>query len=323
MKKQLLIAAVAATMTTVSMADISITGGAKINYTNTDYELATKNDANAFNHDIDLKIVGQSGATKVVVVMADETAETDSAFDLEDRYVSSSVGDVNVKVGAWDNGNDFVSASSRADGKFSANTTVGGVKITYDAANASDEAVTVSGSMSGVNASYKQETAGEEIKLSTTVAGVSLAYHADNSDTANSDRSSIEVSGEVSGIKLAYVQIEADTAITIDGDSWAGDFEDAAFTNSTNAVTTNAYDLSRGQDVTALKASMAVAGNTVAFTRTDIDDVTGEDTSINKFTVTRPLASGATFEATYTSISDDKSTTTDADILDLELAVKF
>ena len=328
MKKQLLIAAVAATMTTVSMADISITGGAKINYTNTDYELATKNDANAFNHDIDLKIVGQSGATKVVVVMADETAETDSAFDLEDRYVSSSVGDVNVKVGAWDNGNDFVSASSRADGKFSANTTISGVKVVYDASNGNgtttgNETVTVSGSMGGVNASYKQESTGEEIKLSTTVAGVSLAYHADNSDTANSDRSSIEVSGEVSGIKLAYVQIEADTAITIDGDSWAGDFEDAAFTNSTNAVTTNAYDLSRGQDVTALKASMAVAGNTVAFTRTDIDDVTGEDTSINKFTVTRPLASGATFEATYTSISDDKSTTTDADILDLELAVKF
>ena len=322
MKKQLLIAAVAATMTTVSMADISITGGAKINYTNTDYELATKNDANAFNHDIDLKIVGQSGATKVVIVMADETSEAaaSNAFDLEDRYVSSSVGDVNVKVGAWDNGNDFVSASSRADGKFSANTTVGGVKITYDAANASDEAVTVSGSMSGVNASYKQETAGEEIKLSTTVAGVSLAYHADNSDTANSDTSSIEVSGEVSGVKLAYVQIDADSAASIRGDSWAGDFE---MSTNVDASVASAYDLSVGQDVTALKASMAVAGNTVAFTRTDIDDVTGEDTTINKFAVTRPLASGATFEATYTSISDDKSTTTDADILDLELAVKF
>ena len=325
MKKQLLIAAVAATMTTVSMADISITGGAKINYTNTDYELATKNDANAFNHDIDLKIVGQSGATKVVVVMADETAETDSAFDLEDRYVSSSVGDVNVKVGAWDNGNDFVSASSRADGKFSANTTISGVKVVYDASNGNgtttgNETVTVSGSMGGVNASYKQESTGEEIKLSTTVAGVSLAYHADNSDTANSDTSSIEVSGEVSGVKLAYVQIDADSAASIRGDSWAGDFE---MSTNVDASVTNAYDLSVGQDVTALKASMAVAGNTVAFTRTDIDDVTGEDTTINKFAVTRPLASGATFEATYTSISDDKSTTTDADILDLELAVKF
>ena len=313
MKKQLLIAAVAATMTTVSMADISITGGAKINYTNTDYELATKNDANAFNHDIDLKIVGQSGATKVVVVMADETAETDSAFDLEDRYVSSSVGDVNVKVGAWDNGNDFVSASSRADGKFSANTTVGGVKITYDAANASDEAVTVSGSMSGVNASYKQETAGEEIKLSTTVAGVSLAYHADNSDTANSDTSSIEVSGEVSGVTVSYAQANADSGATIEGDTWMGDFEGAS----------DAYDLTADQDVTAIKVSTAVAGNTVSFTRTDIDGVTGENTEINKFMVTRPLASGATFEATYTDLTDAYSTTTDFTKLDLELAVKF
>jgi len=313
MKKQLLIAAVAATMTTVSMADISITGGAKINYTNTDYELATKNDANAFNHDIDLKIVGQSGATKVVVVMADETAETDSAFDLEDRYVSSSVGDVNVKVGTWDNGNDFVSASARSAGKFSANTTVGGVKITYDAANASDEAVTVSGSMSGVNASYKQETAGEEIKLSTTVQGISLAYHADNSDTANSDTSSIEVSGEVSGVTVSYAQANADSGATIEGDTWMGDFEGAS----------DAYDLTADQDVTAIKVSTAVAGNTVAFTRTDVDGVATEDTSINKFVVTRPLASGATFEMTYTSLADDGSTITDADTLDLELAVKF
>ena len=324
MKKQLLIAAVAATMTTVSMADISITGGAKINYTNTDYELATKNDANAFNHDIDLKIVGQSGATKVVVVMADETNEatTPNGFDLEDRYVSSSIGDVNVKVGSWDNGNDFVSDSSRADGKFSANTTISGVKVVYDAANGTgvattgNETVTVSGSMGGVNASYKQESTGEEIKLSTTVAGVSLAYHADNSDDANSDRSSIEVSGEVSGIKLAYVQIDADSATSIGGDSWAGDFEVAS-------ADTGAYQLSNDQDVTAIKVSTSVAGNTVAYTRTDVDGVATEDTSINKFVVTRPLASGATFEATYTSLSDDGSTTTDADILDLELAVKF
>ena len=317
MKKQLLIAAVAATMTTVSMADISITGGAKINYTNTDYELATKNDSNAFAHDIDLKVVGQSGTTKVVVVMANETADgntsgTADGFDLEDRYVSSSVGDVNVKVGSWDNGNDFVSASSRADGKFSANTTVGGVKITYDAANASDEAVTVSGSMSGVNASYKQETAGEEIKLSTTVQGISLAYHADNSDTANSDTSSIEVSGEVSGVTVSYAQANADSGATIEGDTWMGDFEGAS----------DAYDLTADQDVTAIKVSTAVAGNTVAFTRTDVDGVASADTSFNKLSVTRPLASGATFEMTYTTIDDDV-TANDADILDLELAVKF
>ena len=336
MKKQLLIAAVAATMASVSMADISITGGAKVNYTYTDYDLATSTDGNKFQHDIDLTVVGQSGATQVVVTMANDTADgaasgTAQGFDLENRYVSSSIADVNVKVGSWDNGDDFVSASARADGKFSANTTISGVKVTYDASgtsgattaaasNVASETVTVAGSMGGVNASYKQETAGEEIKLSTTVAGVSLAYHADNSDTANSDTSSIEVSGEVSGVKLAYVQIDADSAASIRGDSWAGDFE---MSTNVDASVASAYDLSVGQDVTALKASMAIAGNTVAFTRTDVDDVTGEDTTINKFAVTRPLASGATFEATYTSISDDLTTATDADILDLELAVKF
>ena len=305
MKKQLLIAAVAATMTSVAFADISITGASKVNYTNTDYELATKNDSNAFAHDTDFTIVGKNGGTTVSMTFATTSASSDAStthtttgiagtgattvgtitevtntaktggLQTEDVFMTSSIGDVNVKVGTWDNGNDFVSASARSANKFSANTTFSGVKVTYDAANTSDEAVTVSGSMSGVNASYKQEIAGEEIKLSTTVAGVSLAYHADNSDAANLDRSSIEVSGEVSGIKLSYVQIDADTGVAIDSDSWAGDFENSTYTQATDAVTTNAYDLSKGQDVTALKASMAVAGNTVAFTRTDIDDVTG------------------------------------------------
>jgi hypothetical protein len=74
--------------------------------------------------------------------------------------------------------------------------------------------------------------------------------------------------------------------------------------------------------VAAIKVSTAVAGNTVAFTRTDVDGVASADTSFNKLSVTRPLASGATFEMTYTTIDDDV-TANDADILDLELAVKF
>ena len=318
MKKQLLIAAVAATMTSVAFADISITGGSKINYTNTDYDTAATPSKNLFAHDIDLTIVGKSGDTTVSVTMADDTAgsETDGSaigFDIENRFMSTKVGDVNIKVGQWDNGDDFVSASSRGVGKFSANTTVGGMKVVYDTANNAGEAVTLSTSMGGVNASYKQENAGEEVKLSTTVQGVTIAYHADNSDVAASDKNSIEISGEISGMKLAYVQIEADDVATITGDSWAGDFEETAGTRF----------LTAGQDVTAMKVSTSMAGNTVAFTRTDVDGgVTAGDLTLNKFVVTRPLASGATFEATYTD-QDDTGTAADLATLDLELSVKF
>jgi hypothetical protein len=92
-----------------------------------------------------------------------------------------------------------------------------------------------------------------------------------------------------------------------------GDFEGAS----------GAYDLSGGQDVTAIELATSLAGNKVTFRNVQIDDVATEDTSFNKVIVTRPLASGATFELTYTDLSDDGDTTTDATTLDLELAVSF
>jgi hypothetical protein len=87
--------------------------------------------------------------------------------------------------------------------------------------------------------------------------------------------------------------------------------------------TTGAYNLSAGQDVTAVELSGSMAGNSVKFRNVRIDDKAGEDTSFNKFIVTRPLSNGTTFEAVYTALDDDGSTTTDSDTLDLELAVKF
>ena len=348
MKKQLLIAAVAATMTSVAFADISITGGSKVNYKNTDMELSTAFDTNTIAHDTDFTIVGKNGGTAVSMTFsttgasADAVATTTASIGgtvadkgvvttnsksggliTENVFMTSSIGDVNVKVGTWDNGDDFVSASSRAANKLSANTSIGGFKVIYDTASEKDDAVTVSGSFGGVNLSVKEERKGDELKVSTTVQGVTLAYHADNSDTAASDTSSILVSGAVSGLNLTYVQATADASACIMGDSLMGDFEHSGDKCTAVDSTTDAYNLTQGQDVSAMKISTAMAGNTVAFTRTDIDGVTGQDTSINKFVVTRPLASGATFEATYTDVSDDGQTTTDNTSLDLELAVKF
>jgi len=65
MKKQLLIAAVAATMGTAAMADISISGNGKYVYTNTDIstgEAATT--ANAGTTEINLAIDGKNGDTQ-------------------------------------------------------------------------------------------------------------------------------------------------------------------------------------------------------------------------------------------------------------------
>ena len=312
MKKQLLIAAVAATMTSVAMADISIAGSAKANFTVVDFE-DTQVNTNTISREMDLAITGKNGDTTVVMNFANDTSASSPVA--EDSYVATKLGDVAVKVGAWDNGNNALRASARTDAHLAASTTLGGVTITYDGyGDAADDSVKLAADISGVAVSYKQLPTGEDIDVSTTVGGVKVSYLALNRDTANTDRSVVEVSGSFNGVDIKVAQADADSGATIEGDTWMGDFE---------GNTSGAYDLTANQDVTSISLKTQVAGNTVEFRNSKIDGVSGADTSFNKFIVTRPLANGTTFEATYTDLDDKASTTTDSSTLDLELAVKF
>jgi len=313
MKKQLLIAAVAATMTSVAMADISIAGSAKANFTVVDFE-DTQVNTNTISREMDLFITGKNGDTTVVMNIANDTLGA-AGLVTEDSYVATKLGDVAVKVGAWDNGNNALRASARTDAHLAASTTLGGVTITYDGyGDAADDSVKLAADISGVAVSYKQLATGEDIDVSTTVGGVKVSYLALNRDTANTDRSVVEVSGSFNGVDIKVAQADADSGATIEGDTWMGDFE---------GNTSGAYDLTANQDVTSISLKTQVAGNTVEFRNSKIDGVSGADTSFNKFIVTRPLANGTTFEATYTDLDDKASTTTDSSTLDLELAVKF
>jgi hypothetical protein len=316
MKKQLLIAAVAATMTSVAMADISITGSTKVNFTTVDFDSATKESTNNFKHEVDLAITGKTGDTTVVVKLGNlETSAGTTGVDIEDSYLTTKVADVSIKTGSWDNGNNALRASSRAANKFSASTTMSGATLTYNASSAAGnvaDSVKIAGTVAGVKASYEDTETGETIGLSTSVAGVNVSYLAVNSDTANSDRSVIELSGSAGGMNIKVAQATADTLATIEGDTWMGDFEGAS----------GAYDLTANQDVTSFELSTSMAGNKVTFRNTDVDGVAGADMSFNKIILTRPLANGTTFEATYTDL-DDSDAANDSSTLDLELAVKF
>ena len=313
MKKQLLIAAVAATMATASMADISITGGAKINYTNVDSE-TNSSDTNTFKHDVDLTIAGKSGATAVSVTVAnqhdgDEGAAgrdttTTSALSVENVTVSSKIGDVNVKMGQWAGSDTLLSNGSRSAGKFSADTTVGGVKIQFEDQNDALSSVTLSGTVAGAAISHEIWSNKTDSKISGTVAGVTGTYRSIDADAANSDAESLELSYETNGVTLSYVDVDVDGTGTVSSDTWLG---------TVSAI----------NEASGFGASTSIAGNTVAVKSYDIKtSSTASDDSYTKVVVTRPLASGATFEATYTDL-DSATSGSDSETLDLELAVKF
>ena len=324
--KKLIAAAVATSVSAIALADVSITGNLKANYVHTDYQLSTKNDSDVFSHEGNLSIKGKSGDTSVVMNFGAIDSGSDSTnvtgtVTSEDVYLTTKIGDVNVKMGTWDNGDNSLRSSSRSS-KVQMTTSLGGFDLGYlngnggtsSDSNQNDE-VTIGTSLGGVNVSYTAKDGGETIKASTSLGGVNVSYLGLPSDTANKDRSLIELSTEMNGVGIKVGTATAESSVAITGDSWMGDYEGSALEHT----------MLNGQDVTAVELSTSLAGNKVAFRNISVDGyaTAGKDWDMNKVIVTRPLASGATLEVTYKDINDDASTTTDMEVLDIELAVKF
>ena len=317
--KKLIAAAVATSVSAIAMADISITGQLKTNYTHKDYQTTALNDSDSFSTEGDLYIKGKSGDTTVVMNFGGidtATSGTRSQMNHEDVYVSTKVGDVALKMGNYDNGNNSLRASSRAP-RVSASTSLGGFNLSYlNGDTSQDDEVGIATTLGGVNVGYTLKDGGETIKASTSLGGVNVSYLGLPSDTADSDRNAIELSTEMNGVGIKLGSATAETGTAITGDSWMGDYESAGGLEFTPLA---------GQDVTAVELSTSLAGNKVTFRNISVDGyaTSGKDWDMNKIIVTRPLASGATLEVTYKDINDDGSTDTDMEVLDIELAVKF
>jgi hypothetical protein len=317
MKKQIIAAAVAASVSAVALADISITGAAQVNYTNTE-TAGVASDGNKFTHESSLKVTGKTGDTTFVMgfgggALDNTAATTDTTahgtFNAEDVYMQTSVNGISVKAGQWDNGNNELRQSARNNGKLQLGTKVGNVNLGMltSSSGASAEEYTVGTSLGGVAVSFTKKAAGETIKASGSFGGINVKYLGLPSDSANSDKDYIELSTKVGDVAVKVGQANAESSTAINGDSWLSDFE--------------TITLSNGQDVTGVELKTSMAGNTLTYRNISVDDLASNDMDINKFIVTRPLASGATMEATYTSTDDDQAANTD--VFDLELRVAF
>ena len=291
MKKQLLIAAVAATMASVSMADVSISGGATANINSVSGADTT------YASDIDLKIVGKAGATSATVdlefLTSAEEATTDGVTTqqnlVKNAYISTNIGGANIKVGDWYGSDSLLGNGSNDNTEgLSVDYTMSGVKVQYEAQGASDS-VTISGTVGGVAISHEIFDAKTDTKFSGSAAGVAITYRKIDADDNDDDQSSLEVSTEVSGVTVSYAKVDNNEDKS--SDAFFGD------------VTIT--------DATGFALSTSVAGNKVTFKSLDMDNV---DT--NKVIVSRPMA-GGTFEATFADTDGSPSS------VDLELKVSF
>jgi hypothetical protein len=302
MKKQLLIAAVAATMGTAAIADISITGNMKVNYKNTDANGAT---TDLVTQEANLVIAGSNGGTNVHVEVAIDGAA--AGITTEDVWLSTSIGDVSVKTGTW-NGSDsiFAADSARTSGNWVLGTSVAGVAVSIEGDSGKSATTTAfKGDIAGVAATYKMKSTSNELYLSGDVAGFGVTYAMIDADATTSDATAFTVSKEFNGVTVSYSDVSTDASYTVTGDT-------AAFGNATF--------MGQGDDASSIKLATSVAGNSVSARFVSVD--AAADFDVNTFQVTRALAGGTTLEVTYTD-TDKAGSTDDTEVLDFELAVKF
>jgi hypothetical protein len=332
MKKQLLIAAVAATMTSAAFADVSITGDAKFEYFNTETSTVTTNKTNT---EVNLGIKGKNGDTSVVMNLEFNThGSVDSAtaatsagvLDVEDIYMTTKIGDVTVKGGNYATGTSAILGEiengGRASNKVTISGSTGGVSWYAGNSAAAGEGSTqlngnmfVGGSMDvagwKVQAKHNSATV-DSFGISGEVSGVGIRLEQKNDTAANGDTTFGNVTYSTNGIDLAYAWLDSDKANQIDED-------DSAIFAVENGIVTATTDTGNAQ----ITAKTSVAGNTVTVKSGSVENgiATGTDLDYTQIAVSRPLASGATFAATYTD--KDDSTSTDTQILELDLSVKF
>ncbi len=121
MKKQLIIAAVAATMASVSQAGISITGDSYFSYANNAIgydDTASASDKNIDSQRVRLKVVGTTGTTKVTAVIRNDgvtrvdngsgnsagtegAANAKGALHMDSLYIMTKAGRFNIKAGDY------------------------------------------------------------------------------------------------------------------------------------------------------------------------------------------------------------------------------
>jgi len=330
MKKQLLIAAVAATMTSAAIADVSITGNGKFEYFHTEQTATATNNGSSdtTNTEVNLGITGKTGDTTVVANIELNThgADDTGAIDVEDLYMTTKIGDVSIKGGNYASSTTALGGEmdqgGRADNKITLSVPVGPATISYAAATNSDDqgtgataldsdaaSVSVSMPVAGFNVQVKEQSDSYTMfGISGDVAGFGVRYESKDGDTANTDESFAHITKSVEGIDLGFAWYDADA----DG---LNDEDDSAIFAVENAGS--------GDSNQQASASTTVDGNKITVKAGTIGFKAAgtNDRDYSQVSVSRSLASGATLSVLYTD--QDTSNTADKQVLEAELSVKF
>jgi hypothetical protein len=312
MKKQLLIAAVAATMATAAMADISITGNGEYKYTHTDTGSATTNGATT---EVNIKIKGSHGDTTVYLDQEFTDSGADgTGMDIENLYLKTKVGPLSVTAGNWTGSTSAntgeIKNNGRSANKISVSADAGPAKVGFwtTPGTGTSDGFTISGEVAGVKIGLKESSNSyTDINVSGEINGFS--YRLDNYDAeaTTDDAFYGMVSKKFGDATVTVNHIEAKKGATLTEDDGVFDAFDA------DDVT---------YKITRVAVGSTFSGNSVTLALQNSTEDNGDDNDSYKVTVSRALDAGMVVKGTFQN-ADNVTATGDKDTATLELDVSF
>jgi len=337
--KKLIAAAVATSISAIAFADVSITGNANYEYFAKDTNGFKTNDADT---EVNLSVKGKSGDTGVVVNFEiDSSGDNTSAgeIDVEDVYMTTKIGDFNIKAGDFASGTTAligeIDNGGRSINKLDINTTVGGVKVGYAVNSGKDttgagadysvydtdsSAVYASADVAGITLQVKEQTDSyTAMGAKGSISGVDFRIEQKDSDTASSDVLFYEVGTKLGALNVSYAAIDADAAgLVTEDDSSIFAREMAASNTGLDYVDgVNQITVSTVMDGTTLTAKLGELTGTAGY----------QDAAFSQLGAKRKLASGATINVTYDDYEAPSKATgavmTDTQVLEVDLSIAF
>jgi hypothetical protein len=207
MKKQLLIAAVAASMTSVAMADVSISGA----YLG---KIAQSAGGASFAQDLDLKIVAKSGDTTVTTTVENLGTTFGTAKSLEATTVklSTKLEGISFSAGNYKSfkGNGLVNKPSASE-QYSLGTSVAGVGVSVTTKSGEGEqSLTLKGDVAGFGVKIQNASRSDRyVSVKGNVAGVAVDVE---KSMATGGLQAVKIAGTVGGMSVSYANINCKTA---------------------------------------------------------------------------------------------------------------
>jgi hypothetical protein len=330
--KKLIAAAVATSVSAIAIADVSIGGNANYEYFSTTVGSDTTYTADT---EVNLNVKGKTGDTGVVLNIEfnnhGDVASSAGAgnVDVEDMYLTTKIGDIDVKAGHYASGTTAlageIEAGGRSTDKVTLSTNVGGWTIGYAVAESTTmqgdgASVSASGTISGVKVQLKEQSdSATYVGVAGSLAGIDYRLENKDADAASADVFFGDISTKVGDMTVGYTVIDADSAGKItEGDSGILGLS----VNGADSETLTTRGIT-ATGASQFRISAPMAGNTISAKIGTIDDgiAAGTDVDFTELKLTRKLASGATLNLIFDDYDSAAGVTTE--VIELDLSVSF